>query len=79
MDEVTFVNEVEYENLSIQTRYNSEDVPCSIEKIDESTYQIVLKTPTMGVAPGQFGVLYSGTKLVGGGRITTKLNEKLSV
>ena len=72
---MTFVNKVEYDNLTIQTRYNSEDVPCVIEKIDESTYQIALKTPTMGVAPGQFGVIYNGTKLVGGGRITSKVLE----
>jgi len=34
-----------------------------------------LETPTMGVAPGQFGVIYNGTKLVGGGRITSKVLE----
>ena len=29
----------------------------------------------MGVAPGQFGVIYSDTKLVGGGRISSKVLE----
>ena len=62
--------------MSIQTRYNSDDVPCNIEKVDESTYQIELKNPTLGVAPGQFGVIYQDTKLVGGGRITSKVLEE---
>ena len=67
----------EYDNLSVQTRYNSDDVPCNIEKVDESTFQIELKTPTLGVAPGQFGVIYQDTKLVGGGRITSKVLEEV--
>ena len=79
LEEVSFVNEIQTENLSIQTRYNSDDLPCSIEVVDGSQIKVLLNEPTFGVAPGQFGVLYSGTKLVGGGRITTKLNEKLSV
>jgi tRNA U34 2-thiouridine synthase MnmA/TrmU len=36
-----------------------------------------LKTPTLGVAPGQFGVIYQDTKLVGGGRITSKVLEEV--
>ena len=76
IEEVSFVNSIEYENLSIQTRYNSDDVPCNIEKVDKSTYQIELKNPTLGVAPGQFGVIYQDTKLVGGGRITSKVLEE---
>ena len=77
IEEVSFVNSIDYENLTIQTRYNSLDVPCNIEKVDESTYQIELKNPTLGVAPGQFGVIYQNTKLVGGGRITSKVLEEV--
>ncbi len=35
-----------------------------------------LHESTYGVAPGQFGVIYQGTKLVGGGRISSKVLEK---
>ena len=77
IEDVSFVNSIEYDNLSVQTRYNSDDVPCNIEKVDESTFQIELKTPTLGVAPGQFGVIYQDTKLVGGGRITSKVLEEV--
>ena len=47
--------------------------------IDDSALKVLLHDATFGVAPGQFGVLYSGTKLIGGGRITSELNQKLSV
>jgi len=77
IEDVSFVNSIEYDNLSVQTRYNSDDVPCNIEKVDESTFQIELKTPTLGVALGQFGVIYQDTKLVGGGRITSKVLEEV--
>ena len=77
IEDVSFVDSIEYDNLSIQTRYNSDDVPCNIQKVDESTYQIELKNPTLGVAPGQFGVIYQDTKLVGGGRITSKVLEEV--
>ena len=40
-------------------------------------YQIELKNPTLGVAPGQFGVIYQDTKLIGGGRITSKVLEEV--
>ena len=45
----------------------------------EHTLEVTLLEPTYGVAPGQFGVLYTGTKLIGGGRITSKLNEALMI
>ena len=77
IEDVSFVDIIEYDNLSIQTRYNADDVPCNIKKVDESTYQIDLKNPTLGVAPGQFGVIYQDTKLVGGGRITSKVLEEV--
>jgi tRNA U34 2-thiouridine synthase MnmA/TrmU len=37
-----------------------------------------LTKPTLGVAPGQFGVIYQNTKLVGGGRISTKILEDVN-
>jgi tRNA-specific 2-thiouridylase len=79
LEDVSFVNGVKNENLTIQTRYNSEDLPCKIEMITENTLKISLLDPTYGVAPGQFGVLYTGTNLIGGGRITSKHNETITV
>ncbi len=79
LEDTSFVNTVETEKLSIQTRYNSENLPCEIEILENNKLKVTLLEPTLGVAPGQFGVLYIGTKLIGGGRITANLNEKLSV
>ena len=78
IDDVSFVNGEEYENLSIQTRYNSHDIPCKLKKIDSSTYEIELDQATLGVAPGQFGVIYNDTKLIGGGRISSKILENVN-
>jgi tRNA U34 2-thiouridine synthase MnmA/TrmU len=47
--------------------------------LSDHSLEVTLLEPTYGVAPGQFGVLYTGTKLIGGGRITSKLNEALTV
>ena len=78
IEDVSFVNGEEYENLSIQTRYNSHDIPCKLKKIDSSTYEIELDQATLGVAPGQFGVIYNDTKLIGGGRISSKILENVN-
>ena len=78
IEDVSFVNGEEHENLSIQTRYNSHDIPCKLKKIDSSTYEIELDQATLGVAPGQFGVIYNDTKLIGGGRISSKILENVN-
>ena len=75
LDDVSFVNEIESGNLTIQTRYNSQDLPCELNQINESECEVILNSPTLGVAPGQFGVIYQGTKVVGGGRISSKILE----
>jgi len=78
LDDVSFVNQPEYSNLSIQTRYNSFDIPCEIKELDTGTFEVELIEPTFGVAPGQFGVIYQGTKLIGGGRISSKVLEEIN-
>ena len=72
MDDVSFVRDTTYTNLEVQIRYNSETVPCTISKLDRNKVKVLLSRPTTGVSPGQFGVLYSDTKVIGGGRIEKK-------
>ena len=50
----------------------------SKNKIDDNVYEVELVQATLGVAPGQFGVIYQNTKLVGGGRISTKILEDVN-
>ncbi len=76
LEDVSFVNEMVTSNLTIQTRYNSEDLACKIKTVREGELEVILDEPTFGVAPGQFGVVYQGTKVVGGGRISSKVLEK---
>ena len=77
VEELSCVNDLEYKNLTIQTRYNSEDLPCEIKKLSDTKVLVQLKEPAFGVAPGQFGVIYKDTKVVCGGRISTKVLENV--
>jgi tRNA-specific 2-thiouridylase len=78
IEDVSFVDGAITDGISIQTRYNSSDIPCKINKVEENVYEVELVQPTLGVAPGQFGVIYQKTKLVGGGRISTKILEDVN-
>ena len=75
IEDVSIVKDIEYDNLSVQTRYNSEDLNCKINKISDNELLVELIEPASSIAPGQFGVLFSGTKVIGGGRISSKLLE----
>ena len=75
IEDVSIVKDIEYHNLSVQTRYNSEDLKCKINKISDNELLVELLEPASSIAPGQFGVLFSGTKVIGGGRISSKLME----
>ena len=77
IEELSCVNNLEYKNLTIQTRYNSEDLPCEIKKLSDTEILVQLKEPAFSVAPGQFGVIYNGTKVVCGGRISSKVLENI--
>ena len=78
IEDVSIVKDIEYDNLTVQTRYNSEDLNCKINKISENELLVELIEPASSIAPGQFGVLFSGTKVIGGGRISSKLMESAS-
>ena len=75
IEDVSIVKDIEYDNLTVQTRYNSEDLNCKINKISDNELLVELIEPASSIAPGQFGVLFCGTKVIGGGRISSKLME----
>ncbi len=78
IEDVSIVKDIKYDNLTVQTRYNSEDLNCKINKISDNELLVELLEPASSIAPGQFGVLFSGTKVIGGGRISSKLMESAS-
>ncbi|BBL78813.1 hypothetical protein RxyAA322_06670 [Rubrobacter xylanophilus] len=57
----------------VQVRYNSEPVPCEVERGGDG-WEVRLLEPVFGVAPGQSAVFYTrdGTKVVGGGIIARR-------
>merc|ERR1711965_128081 len=42
IEDVSFVDQVVTENISIQTRYNSSVIPCKIYKVDKNVYEVEL-------------------------------------
>ncbi len=57
------------EVLEVQVRYRSTPVRARIVHADEHSFQLEFEEPQFAVAPGQSAVLYSGTRLLGGGLI----------
>jgi tRNA-specific 2-thiouridylase len=57
------------EAASVQVRYNSRPVPCTVEESTDGGWTAYLEEPVVGVAPGQSAVFYTGdgTRVVGGG------------
>jgi tRNA-uridine 2-sulfurtransferase len=57
------------EAASVQVRYNSRPVPCTVEETTDGGWIAYLDEPVVGVAPGQSAVFYTedGTRVVGGG------------
>lgn len=62
-------NLYEPKHLSVKTRYNMRDVPCTAVQTDEDTIKITFDEPQRAVTKGQALVLYDGDVVVGGGTI----------
>jgi tRNA-specific 2-thiouridylase len=57
------------ERLSVKMRHGQHINECSITKVGEDRYAIVLDERDQGIAPGQFAVLYDNQECLGGGVI----------
>ena len=62
------------EAASVQVRYNSGPVPCTVEETLEGEWIAYLDEPVLGVAPGQSAVFYTedGRTVVGGGVVARR-------
>ena len=62
------------EAASVQVRYNSMPVPCTVEETVEGEWIACLDEAVMGVAPGQSAVFYTedGSRVVGGGVVARR-------
>jgi tRNA-specific 2-thiouridylase len=54
---------------SVKTRYRQTDLACRVFALDEQRLRVELSLPARAVTPGQYAVLYSGERCLGGGVI----------
>jgi tRNA-specific 2-thiouridylase len=57
------------ESVRVQLRHRAADVAAVVEAATGETTTLRLEPPQAAVTPGQSGVVYRGTQLIGGGRI----------
>ena len=52
-------------------RYRQEDVPVTIEELENGSIKVISEVPQRAITPGQFAVFYQGEELLGGGVIAS--------
>lgn len=79
IDEVNFLGEEKLENCCAKFRYRQEDVPVSLEWLEDGNILVKYPQGVKRVTPGQACVLYKDDECLGGGIIkeVRKNNEKL--
>lgn len=55
--------------ISVKLRSTQQPMPARFSLDTDGAGRIVLETPVLGVSPGQAGVIYEGTRVLGGGWI----------
>lgn len=65
-----FTNNFEAE---VRIRSNSQEHPATIEILDNNRAKITMKSMTRAITPGQAGVIYQGSRVLGGGWITKEI------
>ncbi len=58
---------------TVKTRYRQQDIPCTIEPIDDTQIKVVFDEPQAAVTPGQSAVFYAGDICLGGGIIEARI------
>ncbi len=61
--------------ITVKTRYRQQDVPCTINYLDEQTLEVIFDEPVAAVTPGQSAVFYDGQVCLGGGIIDELIRE----
>jgi tRNA-specific 2-thiouridylase len=56
-------------DCGVKTRYRQPDLACRVFALDDRQLRIELRLPARAVTPGQYAVLYSGERCLGGGVI----------
>jgi tRNA-specific 2-thiouridylase len=53
-------------NATVKLRYRQLDQPCRVEPQADGSMELYFESPQRAVTPGQFAVLYQGTRCLGG-------------
>ena len=53
-------------NATVKLRYRQSDQPCRVEPQADGGMELHFESPQRAVTPGQFAVLYRGTRCLGG-------------
>lgn len=70
-----FYDSKEDMDVTAKFRYRQKDQPVSIKFIDDTTLEVVMKTPVKAVTLGQEAVFYMDEICLGGGRIAHVFNQ----
>jgi len=60
---------------SVQVRAHGEQYPATVTRLDDEQVQIDVRSPIIGVAPGQLAVLYEGTRVVASATINLAASQ----
>jgi tRNA-specific 2-thiouridylase len=63
--------------LAAKARYRQADAPCTVTRIEGTTFELAFDTPQWAVTPGQYAALYLGEVSLGGGMITQSSLSRL--
>ncbi len=58
-------------NVSVKTRYSSQEEKATIEKIEDGIIKVCFEKPVARITPGQSAVFYIDDIVLGGGKITS--------
>ena len=60
------------EDLQVQLRHRAAATNAQLVKISDEKLELILPEAQFAITPGQSGVLFSGNRVLGGGRIVQK-------
>ncbi|MCJ7627741.1 MAG: tRNA 2-thiouridine(34) synthase MnmA, partial [Longimicrobiales bacterium] len=66
------------DEVDVQLRHGAKEVTARMEGVSETNLRLRLDEPQFAVTPGQSGVMFSGGRVLGGGRILRREQRKVS-
>lgn len=79
MNDCNWLADIPADGMTVETKLRSvsRPAPARLVKTGDKTAELHLPEPQYGIAPGQAAVCYAGTRVLGGGWITSAANSAL--